>query len=112
MFVRRMITLGLTVFAAALCQSFVVQDAFAVEVVQYRLVQPRTVHLDDEASARNYDKTLRELGCASQLGGHNGHFDLTYQCPQWRQLELADHASADKWQEWLASLGFEVGHKH
>jgi hypothetical protein len=103
---------GAAGLAFVLCLGFGSTRASAAEVIQFRLVEPRTVHLDDENSARSYDKSLKDLGCESRLDGHSGHFDLTYRCPQWRQLELADHASADKWQEWLRSLGFEVGHSH
>ncbi len=88
--------------------------AYAAEkvVVQYRLTKQKTTHLDDEKTARSYDQSLKNLGCESKLGGHGGHFDLTYRCPKWRQAEFDGHDAAHQWQKWLKKLGFETAHKH
>lgn len=80
--------------------------------IAYRLTTVKTMHLDDENVARQYEKTFRDLGCEAKLNGHDGHFDLAYRCSQWRKAAFADHASAHKWQDWLAALGFEVQHQH
>ncbi len=82
------------------------------EVVAYRLVQTKTMHLDDEPSAQQYRKTLLNLGCEARLSGHAGHFDLAYRCPEWESAQFASHQSAHKWERWLRSLGFEVVHRH
>ena len=82
------------------------------EVVAYRLVQAKTMHLDDEASAQQYRQTLLNLGCEARLSGHAGHFDLVYRCPKWESAQFASHQSAHKWERWLKSLGFEVVHRH
>jgi len=107
-----------TVLLAAVVSAFlgsVAADAVSAAekaAVQYRLTKPKTIHLDDEKTARSYDQSLKKLGCESNLGGHGGHFDLTYRCPKWRQAEFDGHDAAHKWQKWLKSLGFETGHKH
>lgn len=87
-------------------------NAEEAAVVAYRLVNARTMHLDAEATARQYEQTFRQLGCEVQVNGHEGHFDLAYRCREWRKTQFADHASAHKWQDWLAALGFDVQHQH
>jgi hypothetical protein len=81
-------------------------------VIQYRLEKQKTMHLDDEKTAKSHDQSLRKLGCESKLGGHSGHFDLTYRCPKWREAAFDGHDEAHRWQKWLKSLGFETAHAH
>ena len=80
--------------------------------VAYRLTTQRSMHLRDQQAARQYEQTLRQLGCEVQASGHDGHIDLSYRCRDWRKATFADHTSAHKWQDWLAALGFEVQHQH
>ena len=87
-------------------------SASAGEMVKYRLPKAKAVHVKDEATAKSYEKSLKRLGVTSKLQGHDGHFDLSMQCPQWREAEFDSHAEADKWQKWLTSLGFETKHSH
>jgi hypothetical protein len=107
-----------TVLLAAVVSAFlgsVGADAVSAAqkaVVQYRLTKQKTIHLDDEKTARSYDQSLKKLGCESKLGSHGGHFDLTYRCTKWRQAQFDGHDAAHKWQKWLKSLGFETGHEH
>jgi hypothetical protein len=82
------------------------------EIVAYRLVNAKTMHLDTAASAQQYEAALKNLGCETRLDGHAGHFDLTYRCSQWQTAKFDSHDAAHKWQDWLASLGFEVSHQH
>jgi len=81
-------------------------------VLRYRLAEQKTIHLDDEKKAKSYDQSLKKLGCESKLGGHGGHFDLTYRCPKWREVAFGGHDEAHRCQKWLQSLGFETGHAH
>ena len=81
-------------------------------VIKYRLTKQKTIHLDDEKTAKSYDQSLKKLGCESKLGGHSGHFDLTYGCPNWREVAFDGHDEAHRWQNWLKSLGFETAHAH
>ena len=48
-----------------------------------------TIHLDTEKDAKAYHKTLKDLGCQSKVHGHDGHFDLTFSCPKWREMASA-----------------------
>ena len=105
--------------AIALVLSFFAADttisgAEAAEkaVVQYRLTKQKTLHLDSEKAAKGVLQSLKNLGCETKLGSHNGHFDLTYRCPKWRSAEFDGHDAAHKWQAWLKKLGFETAHKH
>ena len=84
----------------------------AGEVVKFRLPKEKTVHLKDESTAKSYAQSLKKLGCDHRLDGHAGHFDLTMNCPKWRDAEFPDHSAAHKWQDWLKSLGFETKHEH
>lgn len=81
-------------------------------VIRYRLAEQKTMHLDDEKKAKSYDQSLTKLGCESKLGGHGGHFDLTYRCPNWREVAFDGHDEAHRCQKWLQSLGFEIEHAH
>ena len=82
------------------------------QVVEYRLTQQRTIHLDDEKTARQFHSTLQQLHCESKLDIHDGHIDLTYRCRDWRRVEFNNHATAHKWERWLKALAFEVRHIH
>ena len=86
--------------------------ASGAEVVGYRLTQSKTIHLDDQKMATRYDQTLRGLGCESKLHAHGGHIDLTYRCPQWKQIDLDTHDKAHAWERWLKALGFQTSHRH
>lgn len=81
-------------------------------VIRYRLTEQKTIHLDDEKKAKSYDQSLEKLGCESKLGGHGGHFDLTYRCAKWRETAFDGHDEAHRCQKWLQSLGFETDHAH
>ncbi|QDU98688.1 hypothetical protein [Lignipirellula cremea] len=87
-------------------------EAAGKEVVQYRLTEQRTLHLDDAKVAKQYHETMQQLGCETQLDDHGGHVDLTYRCREWREVDFPDHAAAHKWESWLKALRFEVNHTH
>ncbi len=107
-------TVLLATVMAVLFGSVVARTANAAEkaVIQYRLTKQKTIHLDDEKTAKSHDQSLRKLGCESKLSGHTGHFDLTYRCPEWRAATFDGHDEAHRWQKWLQSLGFETNHAH
>lgn len=98
------------VFSAGLTMSRA--EAAEKAVVQYRLTKQKSMHLDSEKEAKSIQQSLKNLGCETKLGGHAGHFDLTYHCPKWRSAAFDGHDAAHKWQNWLKTLGFETGHKH
>ena len=107
-------TILLVAVVSAFLGSIAADAAYAAEkaVVQYRLTKQKTIHLDDEKTAKSYDQSLKDLGCERKLSGHKRYFDLTYRCPKWRQAEFDGHGAAHKWQNWLKKLGFETAHKH
>lgn len=82
------------------------------EIVAYRLINAKSMHIDQQAAAQQYKNALDNLGCETSLGSHGGHFDLTYRCPNWQSAQFVDHQTAHKWQAWLQGLGFEVAHRH
>ena len=86
--------------------------ASAEELLQFRLAKAKAVHVKDEKTAKSYEKSLKSLGVSSKLQGHEGHYDLSIACPDWRSAEFKSHAEVDKWSKWLAALGFETKHQH
>ncbi len=83
-----------------------------VELLEFRLAKAKRVHLHDEKMAKSYDKSFKSLGIACELHQHDGHFDLAFECPKWKQAEFATHAEVEKWEKWLKALGFETKHSH
>jgi hypothetical protein len=43
-----------------------------------------------------------------QKNAHNGHVDIKYRCPQWRQLTLEKPEEAVRWEKWLKQNLFET----
>ena len=99
-------------FAAITSGLLGLDSAAAKELLKFRLPKASSVHLKDEATAKSYEKSLKALGVSSKLQGHDGHYDLSIQCPQWREAEFKTHAEVDKWSKWLSALGFETKHQH
>ncbi len=86
--------------------------AKSLEVLEFRLVKAKTLHLHDEKMAKSYDKSFKTLGVECRLHGHDDHFDLAVECPKWKKAEFATHAEVEKWEKWLKALGFETKHSH
>jgi hypothetical protein len=103
-------------FRAGLIFAFVlaigIADVSAEEIVRYRLTEWKRQHLHDAVKGKKIMDTLTKLGCEIQKEDHNGHIDLKYRCPEWKQLELKSHDDAHKWESWLKSFKFETEHKH
>ncbi len=87
-------------------------EAAQREVVHYRLVASKTMHLDDEEEAKAIYQILKRLGCECEHADHGNHYDLHYRCPQWKSIELKSHAEAHRWEDWLKLVGFETRHEH
>ena len=103
MFKRWMFGLSLILFPAI---------GVADEIVRYQLTNWRAKHIHDQKKAEKIFTTLKKLGCEVKKNQHNGHVDVTYRCPKWRQLELDSHAEAHKWEAWLKEFEFRTEHKH
>ena len=80
--------------------------------VRFRMPTAKTVHLHDEAKAKQILNTLRLIGCEVTSKNHGNHLDATFSCPDWRTIELADEPQAHAWQSWLKGSGFETQHTH
>ena len=86
--------------------------AMADEIVRYQLKDWKAKHIHDAKKAVTISTTLKRLGCELQQSQHNGHIDLKYRCPKWRQLKLDSHEEAHKWEKWLKEFEFKTEHKH
>lgn len=86
--------------------------ASADEIVRYQLTNWKAKHVHDVKKAEVIAKTLKQLGCEVKKEQHNGHLDIKYRCPKWRQLDLDSHAEAHKWEKWLKEYHFKTEHKH
>lgn len=84
----------------------------ADEIVRYQLKDWKAKHIHDQEAAEKIAKTLKKLGCELKTHAHNGHIDVRYRCPKWKQLKLETHEHAHKWEEWLKEFHFETVHKH
>jgi len=88
------------------------QSSEAAEIVRYQLSDWKTKHIHDSKKAETIASTLKKLGCELKKHEHNGHIDVRYRCPKWRQLDLKTHAEAHQWETWLKEYGFQTEHKH
>ena len=82
------------------------------EIVRYQLTEWKAKHIHDTKSADTISKTLKKLGCELKQEQHNGHIDVKYRCPKWKELKLDTHAEAHKWEKWLKEYNFTTEHKH
>ena len=84
------------------------------ETVQLRLIDWKTTHLTGEEikEAKSFTASLENIGCAVKSHAHGDHADVTYRCPTWTTVHVADHAAAEQWQAWLKGHGFETKHAH
>lgn len=105
---------ALAVMAAVALATVCVQSALAADqfVVSYRMPQWKAAHFDDLKSANALHATVTKLGCQTKKGAHGGHYDVSYVCPQWRQISLESHDEAHQWEKWLKANGFETKHSH
>ena len=84
----------------------------AAEIVRYRCENWKAKHIHDDDKATTIAETLKKLGCEVQEFEHNGHRDVKYRCPEWRELRLKTHAEANRWEKWFKEYGFQTEHRH
>lgn len=84
------------------------------ESIELRLTEWKTVHgnSSNAAEIRKFADTLAKVGCQAEVNDHGNHIDVRFRCPIWTQISVADHATAERWMQWLDSNGFEVRHEH
>jgi hypothetical protein len=104
----------LTLLAALMMTSFAVSanSSDAAEIVRYKAENWLAKHIHDTKKAETIAATLTKLGCEVKKEEHNGHLDVKYRCPQWKQMELKTHEEAHKWEKWFKEYGFQTEHKH
>jgi hypothetical protein len=117
MFTRRWfiaIATGAAIAAVAAPAGFSlgVANAANKELVEYRLTKWKNAHFDEVEQANTFVSTLKKLECESEMHDHNGHTDVRYRCPKWKQISLKTHDEAHKWEHWLKARGFETKHVH
>ncbi|GAB5406722.1 MAG: hypothetical protein Aurels2KO_49530 [Aureliella sp.] len=83
-----------------------------VEVVQYRAVETKTLHVHQPAEAAEALAIFRALGCEAKQVSHGNHKDLQVTCKQWREIVLPNHETAGSWETYLKTRGFETKHEH
>lgn len=87
-------------------------SAHAAEIVRYQLKDWKAKHIHDAKKAETITATLKKLGCELKRYQHNGHIDVKYRCPKWRELKLNSHEDASKWEKWLQEFQFKTEHRH
>lgn len=88
-----------------------VAETSAAETVRYRLENWKAKHIHEVAKADQLTDTLKKLGCEVQKAEHNGHIDVKYRCPQWRQISLESEDEAARWEKWLKQNLFQTERK-
>lgn len=88
--------------------------AFAegAEVVEFRKVQWKQLHGTGSPGEGQMIDQLKNIGCEVVVENHGNHSDVRFRAPVWRDIHVADHATAEQWTAWLRQRGFETRHKH
>lgn len=82
------------------------------EVVLVRTAVWVSRHLDSQQEAADLVVLAKALRCDVQQGGHSGHIDVRFRCPEWTAVDFPSHEAATAWTKWLQATGFEVHHEH
>ncbi len=82
------------------------------ETIAFNLPNWKTLHFDDAKKATQHADMVKKIGCEFKQGSHAGHIDVSYRCPQWRTMQVANHQLAEQWLTWLKGSGFDVSHGH
>jgi hypothetical protein len=93
------------------CALTVVAETSAAETVRYRLENWKAKHIHDVAKADQLTDILKKLGCEVQKAEHNGHIDVKYRCPQWRQISPETEDEVVRWEKWLRQHSFQTERK-
>jgi hypothetical protein len=55
------------------------------------------IEFGDAAKAKTHHDTVKKLGCeATRQERHDGHVDVRYRCPRWKEIALKDHDAAHR----------------
>ena len=88
--------------------------AFAAgsEAIEFRMVEWKTFHSKGLPEEAKLVETLKKIGCEVRIATHDGHTDVSFRAPTWRDIHVADHAAAEQWMTWLKQNAFEAKHEH
>lgn len=70
------------------------------------------MHVENEANIPRTIEILKKLGCETKVDQHNGHTDVIFRSPEWKEVTLDSHENADQWEQWLTRNGFQTLHGH
>lgn len=70
------------------------------------------MHVENEADTQRTIEILKKLGCETKVDQHNGHTDVSFRSPEWKEVTLDSHENADQWEQWLTRNGFQTLHGH
>ncbi len=104
------ITMPAFAILSIVCAS--VSAAESGESVAYRAKEWKSLHVENEADVQRTIDMLKKLGCETRLDQHNGHSDVTFRSPEWKEVTLDSHENADQWEQWLTRNGFQTLHGH
>lgn len=104
------ITMSAFAIVSIVCAS--VSAAESGESVAYRAKEWKSLHVENEADVQRTIDMLKKLGCETRLDQHNGHSDVTFRSPEWKEVTLDSHENADQWEQWLTRNGFQTLHGH
>lgn len=104
------ITMSAFAILSIVCAS--VSAAESGESVAYRAKEWKSLHVENEADVQRTIDMLKKLGCETRLDQHNGHSDVTFRSPEWKEVTLDSHENADQWEQWLTRNGFQTLHGH
>jgi len=82
------------------------------EVVAFRLIPWTDFEGTDAPEDQQLVESLQKIGCEVRTAVLDGRLEVRYRAPTWRDIHFPNHASAQRWTEWLARHGFETRHDH
>ncbi|MCS7466342.1 hypothetical protein NZK35_06590 [Stieleria sp. ICT_E10.1] len=82
------------------------------EVVEFRMVKWKRMHGDGSANEKQMIDTLKKVGAEVRVDSHDGHSDIAFRAPTWRDVHVANHKTADQLMGWLKQNGFETRHEY
>jgi hypothetical protein len=74
------------------------------KAIGFRLADWKTSHFHDAAAADQTEQTLKKIGCETERQNHDGHIDLRFRCPTWKQLTVESDEQLVQWHQWLGNL--------
>ena len=89
-----------------------VSAAESSESVAYRAKEWKSMHVENDADIQRTIDILKKLGCETKVDQHNGHTDVSFGSPEWKEVTLDSHENADQWEQRLTRNGFQTLHGH